>query len=266
MGGFSWSPDGTRIAFSATVNPDLIQGKTADIYVLNARRRRRQASSSRSPAPTTTRAGRPTAARSSSRPRWARPIISPTTPGSRWSPPTAARRARSPIASTRTRRSSSGTPTASTSPALQKTASHLFRVDPATGTHHRACPRPDDLMAGGFSFTRDGRRMAFSASSPTSLTEVFVSDVADFAPRALTKMTEQAKPFTLGTREVISWKSQDGAHHRGRADQAGRFRSRRRSTRCCASSTAARPASIGRRCWRPTRATTRPTSGRRAGR
>ena len=31
---FSWSPDGARIAFSATVNPDLIQGVTSDIYVL----------------------------------------------------------------------------------------------------------------------------------------------------------------------------------------------------------------------------------------
>src|SRR5260370_7891835 len=32
---FSWSPDGSKIAFSATVNPDLIQGVTSDIYVLS---------------------------------------------------------------------------------------------------------------------------------------------------------------------------------------------------------------------------------------
>ena len=32
---FSWSPDGSKIAFSATVNPDLIQGVTSDIYLLN---------------------------------------------------------------------------------------------------------------------------------------------------------------------------------------------------------------------------------------
>src|SRR2546423_6857693 len=32
---FSWSPDGSMIAFSATLNPDLIQGITADIYLLN---------------------------------------------------------------------------------------------------------------------------------------------------------------------------------------------------------------------------------------
>ena len=32
---FSWSRDGSKIAFSATVNPDLIQGVTSDIYLLN---------------------------------------------------------------------------------------------------------------------------------------------------------------------------------------------------------------------------------------
>ncbi len=65
-------------------------------------------------------------------------------------------------------------------------------------------------MAGGFSLTRDGQRMAFSASSPTTLNEIFVSDVKAFAPRMLTQMSDQAKPFELGTREVISWKSTDG--------------------------------------------------------
>ena len=31
---FSWSPDGSTIVFSATVNPDLVQGVTDDIYLL----------------------------------------------------------------------------------------------------------------------------------------------------------------------------------------------------------------------------------------
>ena len=35
VGGFDWSPDGTKIAFSATINPDLINGRTSDIYVLD---------------------------------------------------------------------------------------------------------------------------------------------------------------------------------------------------------------------------------------
>ena len=31
---FTWSPDGSSIVFSATLNPDLIQGVTSDIYLL----------------------------------------------------------------------------------------------------------------------------------------------------------------------------------------------------------------------------------------
>src|SRR5262249_52816150 len=35
VGLFSWSPNGKLIAFSATINPDLIQTSTNDIYLLN---------------------------------------------------------------------------------------------------------------------------------------------------------------------------------------------------------------------------------------
>jgi len=93
--------------------------------------------------------------------------------------------------------------------AQQKTPSHLFRVDPASGKITRISA-PDELMAGAFSLTRAGDRMAFLAGSPTSMNEVFVSDMRRFAPRKLTDMTAPARGFTLGTREVISWKSQDG--------------------------------------------------------
>ena len=35
VGGFTWSPDSSKIAFDASINPDLIQRGTADIHVLN---------------------------------------------------------------------------------------------------------------------------------------------------------------------------------------------------------------------------------------
>jgi dipeptidyl aminopeptidase/acylaminoacyl peptidase len=92
----------------------------------------------------------------------------------------------------------------------EKTASHLFRVDPATARITRIS-QPDNLMAGSFSMTRAGDRLAFTAASPISINEVFVSDMRRFAPRKLTDLNEQTRAFTLGTREVISWKSQDGA-------------------------------------------------------
>jgi dipeptidyl aminopeptidase/acylaminoacyl peptidase len=91
-----------------------------------------------------------------------------------------------------------------------KTASHLFRVDPATAKITRVS-QPDNLIAGSFSMTRAGDRLAFTAASPLSINEVFVSDLRRFAPRKLTDLNEQTRALTLGTREVISWKSQDGA-------------------------------------------------------
>ncbi len=36
VGEFSWSPDGTRIAYSAQKDPDLISSKTADLYLVTA--------------------------------------------------------------------------------------------------------------------------------------------------------------------------------------------------------------------------------------
>ena len=92
---------------------------------------------------------------------------------------------------------------------FQKTASHLFRIDPASAKIIRITS-PDSLMAGGFSLSHDGRKMAYTAESPTSLSEVFLAELSNFAPRKLTDMTDQTKPFTLGTAEVISWTSQDG--------------------------------------------------------
>jgi len=204
----SWSPDGTRIAFSATVNPDLIQGVTSDIYLLNL------ADDS------------------------VKKIVSQPGPdnGPRWSPDGKQIVFSSAMGNTVFFASNSrlavvpaegGTPHSITDAfdenagivewksngiyfsGLQKTASHLFRVDPAGGKIMRLSS-PDNLMAGSFSLTKDGTRVAFTASSPTSLNEVFVSDARNFAPHVLTNMTEQTKQFVLGTREVISWKSTDG--------------------------------------------------------
>jgi dipeptidyl aminopeptidase/acylaminoacyl peptidase len=209
VGSFSWSPDGTRIAFSATVNPDLIQGSTADIYLLNLADDSVKKIVSQ-PGP-------------DSNPRWSpdgRQIVFSSAMGKTVYFANNSRLAVVPA--------EGGTPRSITDgfdenpgfvdwnadgiyfTGLQKTASHLFRVDPATAKITRVTA-PDDLMAGSFSLTRDGRRMALTVSSPTSLNEVFVSEVQNFSPRALTDMTSQAKDFLLGTREIISWKSQDGA-------------------------------------------------------
>jgi dipeptidyl aminopeptidase/acylaminoacyl peptidase len=207
VGSFSWSPDSTHLAFSATINPDLIQGGTSDIYVLNL------ADDSVKkvvglPGP-------------DSAPLWSpdgRQILFSSVLGRPDYNASNTRLALVPA--------EGGTPRPLTEAfdenpgfvawtgdgiyfaAQQKTAAHLFRLDPTTLGLVRITD-PDGFMGGDFSFSRDGKRMAFTASSPTTLTEIFVSDLP-FAPKKLTDLTAQADAFILGSREVISWASKDG--------------------------------------------------------
>jgi dipeptidyl aminopeptidase/acylaminoacyl peptidase len=97
--------------------------------------------------------------------------------------------------------------------ASQKTAAHLFRLDPESLKTVRVTS-PDAFLGYGFSFSRDGKTMAFTTASATTLTEVCVSSLP-FSPKKLTDMTAQVRDFVMGTREVVSWKSKDGAEIEG---------------------------------------------------
>ncbi|MGH9673589.1 MAG: prolyl oligopeptidase family serine peptidase [Bryobacteraceae bacterium] len=208
VGGASWSPDGSRIAFSATKNPDLTQGDSSDIYVLtladqSVKKIVSQPGGDRGPV-------------------WSPDASQIAFTSAMGRIGSAAYNSRIAVVA-----AGGGAPRSLTdgfdeSPSLvdwnagglwiwsfQKTASHLFRLDPASGRAARVS-QPDPLMTGFPTFTSDARRMAFTMSSPTSLSEVYLSDVSDFAPRKLTDFTAQARDLQLGTREVISWKSQDG--------------------------------------------------------
>jgi dipeptidyl aminopeptidase/acylaminoacyl peptidase len=210
---FAWSPDGSKIVFSATINPDLIQGVTDDIYLLNLNDES------------------------------VRKIVSQPGPdnGPRWSPdgkqivfsssmgrlPTFASNTRLAIIS-----AEGGTPKSITDDfdenaglldwkpngiyfnALQKTAVQLFRLDPATGKIVRIS-QPDNLLAGGFSLSKDARQIAFTAGSPSTLSELFITAADRWEPRVLTRMTAQTANYALGTRELVSWKSTDGAEIEG---------------------------------------------------
>ena len=205
---FSWSPDGSTIAFSATLNPDLVQGTTGDIYLLklNDDSVRKIVDQ---PGPDTN-------------PRFSpdgKQIVFSSVMGEKLY---FASNARLALVGVDGGKPKSLTDSFDENPGLlewnrngiyfaglQKTASHLFHVDPASAKIVRVS-QPDNLMAGSFSFTRSADRIAFTSASTTSMNEVFVSDTRSFAPRKLTNLNEQTKAFTLGTREVISWPSQDG--------------------------------------------------------
>jgi dipeptidyl aminopeptidase/acylaminoacyl peptidase len=93
---------------------------------------------------------------------------------------------------------------------LQKTSAHLFRVNPKTKEIVRISG-PDAYYLDDVSFTKDFKTLGIAAQDGTHMTEVFVSDTKKFAPRQLTDMTAQVKNWNLGSAEVISWKSKDGA-------------------------------------------------------
>jgi len=94
--------------------------------------------------------------------------------------------------------------------AQQKTATHVFCLNPQTREVARVTA-PDAWTVDDVSFTRDFKTMALTAEDATHMAEIFVSPVAPFSPRKLTDMTAQVRDWTLGTAEVVSWKSQDGA-------------------------------------------------------
>lgn len=209
VGSFSWSPDSKQIAFSATINPDLINGGTSDVYLLNLADNSVKKLVAQ-PGP-------------DNNPRWSpdgKLIVFSSAMGN---PKYFHSNSKLAVISVDGGAPRSITDAFDEQPqfvewnadgiyfsGLQKTAAHLFRLDPATGRITRVTA-PDNLMAGGFSFTKDGKQIAFTSPSPTSLNEVYVSSIQAFSPRKLTSMTDQVKDFTLATREVISWQSKDGA-------------------------------------------------------
>jgi len=100
--------------------------------------------------------------------------------------------------------------------ASHQTSSYLYRLDPATKTIVRLAPS-DDVIDSSFSLTNDGSSVAFLRADAKSMPEVFVEHlgadlrVATDSTKKLTDMNAQAAGWNSGTRDVVSWKSQDGA-------------------------------------------------------
>jgi dipeptidyl aminopeptidase/acylaminoacyl peptidase len=94
------------------------------------------------------------------------------------------------------------------------TERQVFSLDPETGSTERlSLPMP---IVGAVDFTPDGGTVAFTAQGPETLSEVY--RVRDFAraehraqPELLTAMTEQVAGWSVGSREVVQWESEDGA-------------------------------------------------------
>jgi dipeptidyl aminopeptidase/acylaminoacyl peptidase len=208
VGSFSWSPDGTKIAFSATRDPDLISGFSSDIYVLTvADKVLKKIVDAEGP---------------DRNPKWSpdgKKIAYETAAGAKFF-----FYLNSKIAVVG---ADGGTPEVLTAafdedPSLlewgsdgiyfeaqQKTHSHLFRVNPATRAIEKVSA-PEKLSGQGFSFSKDYKQVAFRGAGENEYMEIYAGGVAPWQAKKLTAMSDQLKPFKLSHREVISWKSSDG--------------------------------------------------------
>jgi len=208
VGSFSWSPDGKKIAFDATRDPDLISGFSNDIYVITLADKNVKKIVD-TPGP-------------DGNPKWSpdgKKIAFQTAAGSKYFFYTNSKVA--------TVSADGGAPEVLTAAfdedpnllewsedgiyfsGLEKTHAHLYRVNPGTRAIEKLSA-PDSLVAQGFSFSRDFKRVAFRAAGENEYAEIYAGSVAPWQAKKLTAMGDQLKPFKLAHREVISWKSTDG--------------------------------------------------------
>jgi dipeptidyl aminopeptidase/acylaminoacyl peptidase len=111
--------------------------------------------------------------------------------------------------------------------ASQRTWSYLFTLNPSTKQITKHAAR-DAWIGGGFSLTPDGTRVAFTASGPAEFPEVYVAPVQTMAAKKLSDTGAQIASWPKHAREVVRWKSQDGAEIEGVLHKPADFQAGRR--------------------------------------
>ena len=97
--------------------------------------------------------------------------------------------------------------------AAQGTAQKLFALDPATNATRVLLSSPDVIRSA--SYSKDGSVIALTGETGTSLPEIYRTTLSASQPVKVTNMSAQAGGWSLGSREVVSWTSTDGARIEG---------------------------------------------------
>ncbi len=206
---FSFSPDGARIAFSATRDPDLISSFSSDIYTVTlADSAVKKIVETPGPdddpqwSPDGTQIAYVTANSGkyyyySNR----RIAVVPSTGGApkvlaanfdedpnllRWSPE------------------------GIYFSAQQKTNAYLYLLEPKSETV-KQIDVPGSELSDQFTFSNDFKRVAYRGTSANQYAEIYSTELPSTAPVKLTHTAEQLTAFDIAKREVIRWKSSDGA-------------------------------------------------------
>ena len=93
--------------------------------------------------------------------------------------------------------------------AWQKTKRPLVRIHPKNGSTALLTTTPERIWS--YSFSKDGKKLAYTGVNDDDLTEVYYSDYPIKKSKPITNFTKQIAQWAVAQSEVISWKSEDGA-------------------------------------------------------
>lgn len=111
--------------------------------------------------------------------------------------------------------------------ASQHTWAYLFTISPDTKQITKHAVR-DEWSGGGFSLTPDGTTATFTATSATEFADVYIAPLQTMAAKRVSDLGAQIASWPKHTREVITWKSQDGVAIEGVLHKPADFQKGRR--------------------------------------
>lgn len=212
----SWSPDGTRIAFTAGVTP-MLRDSRRDIYVAEV--------ATRQIAKISTNFGSDSNPEWSPDGKWIAWTAEPNTlePIGDGTPPGVVMQSRLMLYDTAARTIKDlSSPSFDVDPGAPKWSPDSTRILFGAGRRAQTEMFAYDLAAARYSqltegrtlrpgsHSRDGKTVAVIMDTPTAPAEVYVTDAAFGTFRKITDTNPQTASFALGETEVVKWKSTDG--------------------------------------------------------
>ena len=112
--------------------------------------------------------------------------------------------------------------------ASQRTWAYLFRLDPRSRAVTRYAAG-DEWIGSSFSLSDDGKSLAFIGSDAMNFADVYIAPLAEkLQATRITQTAEQVASWPRHAREVVRWKSQDGAEIEGVLHKPADFQTGRR--------------------------------------
>ena len=223
VGSFEWSPDSQSIAFDHRIDPNLIHGETADISVVNvadAAVRKVVTKTGPDSNPVWSPDGKQIAFQTSMKPPFlmflnSKIAIVPAGGGEIKTVSDALDESPGLL---------TWAPDGIYISALEGISTRLYRI--ATDGRITPVTPASGATVGGFSFSRDFSRVAYTMGDAKSFPELYVGPVGG-AGQKLTSFGTQINGWRVGERSMVSWKSTDGTEitgvlHKPADFQAGR--------------------------------------------